>query len=207
MELNQKLLQELSDLFLGDLRSSQYYHELSAADQAALEKQLTRDVANGGRPLVPAASADRLANLSNQCKTDLGIDLPPSVPGLLAVVDGFVENGVSLYGVDKDAGEEETVPGLIAQNLALWSTFPESAQKYLFIGDSELWYFAYDIAGSTYVALSRSNLRPVHRFSSIEALVNDMLAQALGHFDEQPEEPDEPAPNIPKPSGTDFSLN
>ncbi len=62
------------------------------------------------------------------------------------MIDGFVENGVSLYGADKDLNEEETVPGLVAQNVALWSAFPESAQKYLFVGDSELWFFAYEIA-------------------------------------------------------------
>jgi hypothetical protein len=187
MKLNEELLQELSDLFLADLRSSRYYQELSADDRAHLEKQLARDAANGSHPLVPGASADQLAQLSHKCKMDLGVELPSSLVDVLAMVDGFVENGVSLYGVDSDQSEEETVPGLLAQNLALWSTFPESAQKYLFVGDSELWYFACEIATATYVALSRSTLRPVHRFSGIEALVNDMLAQTLGHLDEQSE--------------------
>jgi hypothetical protein len=207
MLLNQQLLQELSDLFLSDLRSSQYYRELSAEDRAVLEKQLARDIANGGRPLVPGASSDRLADLSRQCRMELGIELPSSLPDVLGVVDGFVENGVSLYGVDNDQGEDETVPGLVAQNLALWSAFPESAQKYLFVGDSELWHFAYEIASSTYVALSGSTLRPVHRFSGAEALVNDMLAQALGHFDDESGGPNQSASDIPKPSGTGFSLN
>jgi hypothetical protein len=207
MQLNQQLLQELSDLFLSDLRSSQYYRELSAEDRAVLENQLVRDAANGSRPLVPGASADRLAELTRQCRMELGIELPTSLLDVLGIVDGFVENGVSLYGVDNDQGEDETVPGLVAQNLALWSAFPESAQKYLFVGDSELWHFAYQIASSTYVALSRSTVRLVHRFSCVEALVNDMLAQALGHFDEQSEGPDQPASESLKPSGTDFSLN
>jgi hypothetical protein len=116
---------------------------------------------------------------------------------------------VSLYGADKDSDEEETVPGLVAQNVSLWSAFPESAQKYLFVGDSELWFFAYEIATSSYVALSRSTIRPVHRFSGIEALVNDMLAQALGHFDEHAEDTSGSGlqPGAPKLPGTDFSLN
>ena len=86
--------------------------------------------------------------------------------------------------------------------------FPATAHKYLFVGDSELWFFAYEIPTSTYVAISRSTVRPVHRFSGLEALVNDMLAQAIGHFDEDSEDTSgalqSQAPKLP---GTDFSLN
>ncbi|MGA8476325.1 MAG: YrhA family protein [Chthoniobacterales bacterium] len=208
MNLNEKLLRELSDLFLGDLRSSEYYRGLGADDRANLEKQLARDAANGVRPLVPGASPDQVAKLCAQCEAELGVTLPASLLLVLTVVDGFVENGVSLYGADREPTEEETVPGLIAQNLALWSAFPATAHKYLFVGDSELWFFAYEIPTSTYVAISRSTVRPVHRFSGLEALVNDMLAQAIGHFDEDSEDTSgalqSQAPKLP---GTDFSLN
>ncbi len=208
MNLNEKLLRELSDLFLGDLRSSEYYRGLGADDRANLEKQLARDAANGVRPLVPGASPDQVAKLCAQSEAELGVTLPASLLRVLTVVDGFVENGVSLYGADREPTEEETVPGLIAQNLALWSAFPETAHKYLFVGDSELWFFAYEIPTSTYVALSRSTVRPVHRFFGLEALVNDMLAQAIGHFDEDSEDTSGALPSqAPKLPGTDFSLN
>ncbi len=153
MNLNEQLLRELSDLFLGDLRSSEYYRALPADDRANLEKQLARDAANGVRPLVPGASPDQIAKLCARSEAELGVTLPASLLRVLTVVDGFVENGLSLYGVDRESTEDETVPGLIAQNPALWSTFPETAQKYLFVGDSELWFFAYEIPTATYVAL------------------------------------------------------
>jgi hypothetical protein len=208
MDLNEQLLRELSDLFLTDLRSSEYYRDLPADDRANLESQLARDAANGLRPLVPGASADQIAKLCAHSETELGVTPPPSLLRVLAVIDGFVENGVSLYGVDKDPNEEEAVPSLVAQNLALWSAFPDSTQKYLFVGDSEIWFFAYEIPTSTYVALSRSPIRPVHRFSGIEALVNDMLAQALDHFGEHSENTGEDLQSeAPKLPGTDFSLN
>jgi len=208
MNLNEQLLRELSDLFLGDLRSSEYYRGLPADDRANLEKQLARDAANGVRPLVPGASPDQIAKLCAQSEAELGVTPPASLLRILTVVDGFVENGLSLYGADRESTEEETVPGLIAQNLALWSSYPETAEKYLFVGDSELWFFAYEIPTSTYVALSRSTARPVHRFSGIEALVNDMLAQAIGHFDDDSEDPSGALQSqAPKLHGTDFSLN
>jgi hypothetical protein len=209
MKLNQQLLQELSELYLSDLRSSEFYRGLAAGDQANLERQLIRDASSGALPLVPGASADQIAKISARSESELGVKLPPSLLQVLMVVDGFVENGVSMYGADQENEEDETVPGLVAQNVALWSAFPEAAQKYLFVGDSELWFFAYEILTSTYVALSRSSISPVHRFSGIEALINDMLAQALGHFGEEPEnaEASEFRPDAGKLPGTDFSLN
>jgi hypothetical protein len=211
MDLNDNLLQELSNLFVSDLRASEYYRGLQPPERVDLENRLAHDAINGGRPLLPGASPDQVAKISAQAEIELGVGLPSSLLRVLTVIDGFVENGVALYGIDQDVDDEETgtVPGILAQNLALWATSPETAHKYLFLGDSELWLFAYEIATLDYVALSRSSGRLVQRFSGIEALVNDMLAQALDHFDESPEPSSgstrpPKAPNLP---GTDFSLN
>jgi hypothetical protein len=95
-------------------------------------------------------------------------------------VDGFSENGVSLYGTDPDLPDEQTYgPTIIAENLSLWSAMPETAEKYLFIGDSDLWYFGFDLESNQFVVLSRSSLEPVHSFGSAAEIVNDMLSQAL----------------------------
>src|SRR5258708_13519669 len=133
MNLNEKLLRELSDLFLGDLRSSEYYRGLGADDRANLEKQLARDAANGVRPLVPGASPDQIAKLCAQSEAELGVTLPASLLRVLTVADGFVESGLSLYGVDRVSPEEETVPGLIAPILALRPPFPQTAQTPLLL--------------------------------------------------------------------------
>jgi hypothetical protein len=208
MDLNGKLLQELSNLFVSDLRASEYYRGLHPAERADLEDQLAQDTINGGRPLLPGATPDEVAKLSARTQTELGVSLPSSLVRVLTVVDGFVENGVAMYGVDQYSDDEDagTVPGILAQNLALWSSFPESAHEFLFVGDSELWFFAYEIASTHYVAVSRSSGRPIHRFSGIEGLVNDLLAQALGHFDEEPKAATGSSPPF-EGSGTDFSLN
>src|SRR5258707_13297911 len=52
-------------------------------------------------------------------------------------------------------------------------------RKYLFIGDSDLWYFAFDLESKQFVVLSRSTLEPVHSFGSAAEMINDMLMQAL----------------------------
>jgi hypothetical protein len=55
-------------------------------------------------------------------------------------------------------------------------------QKYLFFGDSDLWFFALELNTGRAVALERSTLKPEHYFSAVEEMVNDMMRQALGYF-------------------------
>ena len=87
---------------------------------------------------------------------------------ILRQVDGFAENGVSLYGVDGELRDDQfdSGPGLLAENLVNWSGFPETLQKYLFVGDSDLWHFAVELATGDPVALHKSTLKEAHRFSS-----------------------------------------
>jgi hypothetical protein len=180
MHVKPELLRELSDLFVGDLRASQYYLQLSPEDRATLESRLARDAARGSRPLVPGALPEDIERTERLSHDELGIDLPMELRDIFGEVDGFSENGVSLYGTDQDLPDEQTYgPTIIAENLSLWSAMPETAEKYLFIGDSDLWYFGFDLESNQFVVLSRSSLEPVHSFGSAAEIVNDMLSQAL----------------------------
>jgi hypothetical protein len=180
MNLNTDLLSELSNLFVSDLRASQYYLQLTSDERTTLENRLARDAARGGRSLLPGALPDDIKRTEQAAQDELGIDLPAELRDLLTEVDGFSENGVSLYGTDQDLPDEQAYgPTIVAENLSLWSVMPETAKKYLFIGDSDLWYFAFDLGNKQYVVLSRSTLEPVHGFGSAADMVNDMLSQAL----------------------------
>jgi hypothetical protein len=180
MHVKPELLRELSDLFVGDLRASQYYQQLSPEDRTTLESRLARDEARGSRPLVPGALSEDIERTEQLARDELGIDLPLELRDIFGEVDGFSENGVSLYGTDQDLPDEQTYgPTIIAENLSLWSTMPEITEKYLFIGDSDLWYFGFDLESNQFVVLSRSSLEPVHSFGSAAEMVNDMLSQAL----------------------------
>lgn len=180
MHVKPELLRELSDLFVGDLRASQYYQQLSPEDRATLESRLARDAARGSRPLVPGALPEDIERIEQLAHDELGLDLPIELRDIFAEVDGFSENGVSLYGTDQDLPDEQTYgPTIIAENLSLWSAMPGTAEKYLFIGDSDLWYFGFDLETGQFVVLSRSSLEPVQSFASAAEMVNDMLSQAL----------------------------
>jgi len=180
MNLNTDLLSELSNLFVSDLRASQYYLQLSSDERTNLENRLARDAARGGRSLLPGALPEDIKRTEQATQDELGIDLPAELCDVFNEVDGFSENGVSFYGTDQDLPDEQAYgPTIVAENLSLWSVMPETARKYLFIGDSDLWYFGFDLGSKQYVVLSRSTLEPVHAFGSAADMVNDMLNQAL----------------------------
>jgi hypothetical protein len=180
MNLNTDLLKELSDLFVNDLRASQYYLQLSSDERSNLEQRLARDVSRGGRPLLPGALSEDIERTEQAAQDELGIDLPAELRDIFTEVDGFSENGVSLFGTDQDLPDEQAYgPTIVAENLSVWSALPETARKYLFIGDSDLWYFAFDLGTKQYLVLSRATLSPVHVHASAADMVNDMLNQAL----------------------------
>jgi hypothetical protein len=184
MALKTRYLQELSDLFVHDLKRSQYYRKLPEHERHDLDDQIAEEALQGHYPLLPGGDQEALERLSEAIKKELHILLPSSVTDILRQVDGFVENGISLYGVDAEfRGDQfDSGPGLLAENLVKWSNFAEMIQKYLFFGDSDLWFFALELDTGRAVALQRSTLKPEHYFSTAEEMVDDMMHQALGLF-------------------------
>lgn len=180
MHLNADLLRKLSDLFVNDLRASQYYLQLSAEDRYNLDLRLEKEAERGCRPLLPGALAEDIERTSEAAHDELQIELPTEIRGILAEVDGFSENGVSLYGSHQNSPDEATYgPTIVAENLSLWTTMPQTSGRYLFVGDSDHGYFAFELEAKQYVALARSTLEPIHCYASATEMVNDMLREAL----------------------------
>ena len=207
MPLNTRYLKELSDLFVEDLKRSDYYRGLPADQQRDLDDRLATEAAEGLYPLLPGADEAELQRLSEAIDEKLHVQLPAAVVDILRQVDGFAENGVSLYGVDGELRDDQfdSGPGLLSENLVNWSGFPETLQKYLFVGDSDLWHFAVELATGDPVALHKSTLKQAHRFSTMEELVNDMMQQALGDFGDETEDPEDEPGN--RSAGFHFSRN
>jgi hypothetical protein len=190
MPLNSDYLQELSDLFVADVRKSAYYAQLSDKERGQFDAQVEDEEMRGLHPLLPGAAEEELAELSKAVRKELGILLPTAAVEILRQVDGFVENGVSLYGVDPEFRDDhfDSGPGILAENQAKWSAYADMAQSYLFIGDSDLWFFVIEMNSGQPLALNRSTFTPEHSFGTVEEMVNDMMRQALGYFDDDEEE-------------------
>jgi hypothetical protein len=144
MPLNTRYLKELSDIFVEDLKRSDYYRGLPEKQKHNLDDRLETEASEGLYPLLPGADEAELEKLAEAINEKLHIRLPAALVDILRQVDGFAENGVSLYGVDAELREDQfdSGPGLLAENLVHWSGFPETMQKYLFVGDSDHWQFA-----------------------------------------------------------------
>jgi hypothetical protein len=190
MSLNSDYLQELSDLFVADVRKSAYYAGLSEKQRGQFDAQVEDEEMRGLHPLLPGAAEDELERLSKAIRKELGILLPRAAVEILRQVDGFVENGVSLYGIDPEFRDDhfDSGPGILAENQAKWSGYADTAQRYLFIGDSDLWFFTIEMSSGQAWALDRSTLAPEHSFKAVEEMVDDMMRQALGYFEDDEEE-------------------
>ena len=123
--------------------------ELPENQQRDLDDRLATEASQGLYPLLPGAEETDLQRLSeaDQRKTSYPVACGCQ-PTILRQVDGFAENGVSLYGVDGELRDDQfdSGPGLLAENLVNWSGFPETIQRYLFVGDSDLWHFAIELS-------------------------------------------------------------
>src|SRR5918912_918304 len=107
MSTTHDYLKQLSDLFVADLHASQYYRNLTPAERADVDQRLARDAAEGFLPLVPGAREADLELLEEAIAQWLGVETPECVKALLREVDGFVENGTTLYSVDTELLKEE----------------------------------------------------------------------------------------------------
>ena len=187
MPINQRYLTELSDLFVEDLRQSEYYRNLPIAERNQLETRIEQEAATGARPLLPGATPTELAALAQAVKSRLGAELPLSLQNILREIDGFTENGVTLYCVDPDFREDgfDSGPGLLAENEAFWAGLPETDGRYVVVGEADLWLFALELRSGSHVALDRHTLAQAYRFADAEEMVNDMLSQSLADSGEE----------------------
>ena len=64
MPLNAQYLKELSDLFVEDLKRSDYYRGLPKNKQRDIDDRLATDAAEGLFPLLPGAEEEDLQKLS-----------------------------------------------------------------------------------------------------------------------------------------------
>lgn len=174
-------LKELSDLFVSDLHASQYYRNLPPAERAGVDQRLAQDAAKGFLPLVPGALEADLELLDEASAQWFGVQMPECVKALLRQVDGFEENGTTLYSVDTGLLKDNDGwrPGILAENQAFRNEFPEAGDCWLLVGDNELSFFAYDLIRGEFWAVDKYGLERQHRFDDGDDLLRFVLRTAL----------------------------
>ena len=192
MSLNLDYLHKLSELLVAGVTKSDYYANLSENQRKELDARIREEEVQGRYPFLPGATQAELTRLSKAFRQELGILLPDSVIDVLCLVDGFDWNGVVLYGVDTAYHDDqiESGMGILEENRFKWADYAETRQRYLFLGEVDLYLFTIDLSTGQATVLDRLTLVPKHRFSTLEHMINGLLHQALFPSDSIKHSPD-----------------
>lgn len=115
-----------------------------------------------------------------ETKTELNVDLPIDYVKILEYVNGLEFNGFILYGIDKDLlsmQPNQSINGLIEYNKIWYEN--EWQKKYIFIGESNISWYVYDMVECRYLELDNPSGRENEVFSSLECMVEKLLSDAL----------------------------
>lgn len=113
-------------------------------------------------------------------KHEFKIDLPNEYIELLRTVNGVEFNGFILYGIDEellDTPQNQRINGFIKCN-AIWYE-NEWQKKYIFLGESNISWYAYDMMLRRYFELDNPSGREMEVFIGLDYLMERALSDAL----------------------------
>lgn len=126
------------------------------------------------------AIEEEIAIFSKQVKSELDVDLPNDYAKILRLVNGLEFNGFVLYGIDQkllSKQPNQSINGLIEYN-KIWKE-NEWQKNYIFIGESNISWYVYDLAECKYFELDNPSGRENEVFFSVESMVEKLLSDAL----------------------------
>ena len=129
----------------------------------------------------PPAADDRIRDLRQRSRAELGADIPEEYAELLRLADGFDWNGMVVYAAETTplagrAGKRPRfIQGFVEQNLR-WREYAP-AKDYLTFGDSGSSTYVYNVAAQEYQERDRQSDSLIGRHRTLAAL----LAEGLRH--------------------------
>lgn len=130
--------------------------------------------------LNPGVSDETISGWADQVQSALGVRPPQEFVDVLRYVNGFEWNGFILYGVDRSSFPTAPiydVYGVIEQN-EIWYEV-ESQRAYLFLGESNISWYVYEIATGRYLELDNPSGREMAVFSSFTEMLEKILDDCL----------------------------
>ena len=113
-------------------------------------------------------------------KAELNVNLPNDYKKILEQVNGLEFNGFILYGIDQNllrGQPNQSINGLIEYNKIWYEN--EWQKKYIFIGESNISWYVYDLEERQYFELDNPSGRVIGLFSDLESIVEKILSDAL----------------------------
>ncbi len=138
-----------------------------------LQKQFGEDINSG-------ASDEEIRNFKEAVYKEFNVFLPEEYLEALKTVNGIEFNGYILYGVDSRLLEKEhnqPINGLIDCNKAWYDN--EWQKQYVFLGESGMSWYVYDIADKKYYELDIPSGDKINEFCGVDELLEKLLGASL----------------------------
>ena len=138
------------------------------------EKKIYGEAVNIG------ATEEEIKRFFKEAKAELNVDLPNDYAEILGLVNGLEFNGFILYGIDQQLLSKQpnqSINGLIGYNKIWYEN--EWQKKYVFIGESNISWYVYDLVECLYFELDNPSGRENGVFTSLESMVEKLLSDAL----------------------------
>jgi len=126
------------------------------------------------------ANEEEIEIFSKEAMNEIKVDLPNEYIKILRFINGIEFNGFILYGIDQhllNKQQNQRINGLIEYNKIWYEN--EWQKKYLFIGESNISWYVYDLTERRYVELDNPSGRENEVFSSLECMLEKILSDAL----------------------------
>lgn len=133
-----------------------------------------------GEKINNGASTDLIDTLNCKANEILNIQLPTEYIHLLEFINGLEFNGFIIYGIDSeylDKLPNQDIYGVIENNMIWYEN--EWQRKYIFLGESNISWYVYDMEMAKYYELDNPSGRNMAEFTSLDKMLEKMLSDAL----------------------------
>ncbi|MDQ0221033.1 SMI1/KNR4 family protein [Peribacillus cavernae] len=138
------------------------------------EKKLYGEKVNIG------ASEAELTKFQKAVKEELNCELLNEYSEFLKIINGIEFNGFILYGIDEyllKITPNQHINGLISLNQIWYEN--EEQEKYLFLGESNISWYVYEINKKQFIELDNPSGREMDRFTHFDDMLKKILSDAL----------------------------
>lgn len=143
-------------------------------------QQIVQEMHSYDEEINVGATKEEIQLFCEKCRAELKADIPDEYLRILEVVNGIEFNGFILYGIDEellDEQQNQSIYGLIEYNKIWYEN--EWQKRYLFLGESDISWFVYDLEEHKYCELDNPSGSESEVFDHMEGLVEKFLSDAL----------------------------
>lgn len=143
-------------------------------------EEIIQEKALYGEKVNSGALEKEIKVLNEKVAAELDVILPDEYIGVLEIINGIEYNGFMIYGIDEGLLAEspnQHINGLIELNKIWYEN--EQQKQYLFLGESSISWYVYDLLIKKYYELDNPSGQICDEFCSFELLVEKILRDAL----------------------------